>query len=124
MPSNSKEYSAKYYQKRRLALIKTLGGKCFMCGKRKKLVIHRIYKIDSYESEDSSKPTIFDADISNKPEWKELSKKEVAKRAKELYDNTDNMVLLCPLCHKYAIVTYGRKTVIGRRKLHELSPRL
>ena len=123
MPANSPEYSRAYYLKKRKELHIKLGGKCFVCQSRKNLIVHRIYKlpleIDSLKlTQKMSGVELTDHQIFN-----QTTEKAIKARKKALYANTDNMVLLCNDCYKYVFRVYGRKTVIGRRQLHELAVR-
>ncbi len=120
MPSNSSDYSKKYYLKKSKKLFTQLGGRCYMCRTKKNLMVHRVYKASHYFSKDGSLPKIFDTDIKDNITLKTLTKEEIESRAKALFNNPDNMILLCTGCFKSAVRYYGRKTVIGKRKLHYL----
>jgi|LGOV01.1.fsa_nt_gb 5-methylcytosine-specific restriction endonuclease McrA len=120
MPTNNPEYAKNYYQKRRKKLFKELGGKCYVCHTKKKLMVHRVYKTTVYLTKDGSVPKLLDVDENGEIVIKTLTKDESNERAKALFKNPDNMVLLCTDCFKQAERLYGRKTVIGRRKLHNI----
>jgi len=97
MPTNNPLYNRMYFYKRRQKLIEKLGGKCALCGIKTDLIIHRIYHY---------------------PVTKESSKQE-KKRARELNNNPDNMILLCYNCYHTLIRVYGRKVKIGRKEIRE-----
>lgn len=122
MPSNSPEYAKAYYLKKRAELYTTLGGKCFVCGKRKNLIVHRIHRIPRTWGPRVKSQQIPSVILSDHAAFNQTTENAIRARKKALYVNTDNMVLLCAMCYKYAIEVYGRKKVIGRRQLYELRP--
>ena len=123
MPANTPEYSRTYYLKKRKELHTKLGGQCFMCHSRKHLIVHRIYKLPLETDSLKIAQKMFGVEASDQQNLYQTTEKTIEAHKKALYCNTDNMVLLCPICYKYAIAVYGRKTIIGRRQLHKLTVR-
>ena len=111
---------AKYYMKKRGELYRKLGGRCYMCHTKKKLMVHRVYKQIVDLSKNGAVTKVFETEIGDEITMRKLSEEEMKSKAKELHKNPDNMVLLCTECFKYAVKAYGRKRRIGKRQLYDL----
>ena len=117
MSKTNQTYNREYHKKRRKKVIQQLGGRCKVCGRGDKLIIHRIFSpYNTHERRFKSQLTL-GGDIDTINKFTLVSKGVMKERAKLLRDNPDNMVLLCEECYKVLRNLFDKGKPIGRKEI-------